>query len=50
MTTTIETGFGSRGMTNGFLLNNALTDFSRAPEANGKPPTGSRAASGRARR
>lgn len=31
MTTTIESGFGSRVMTNGFLLNNELTDFSRAP-------------------
>ncbi|MCQ0971604.1 gamma-glutamyltransferase [Paracoccus sp. TK19116] len=28
MTTTIESGFGSRIMTNGFLLNNELTDFS----------------------
>ena len=28
MTTTIEGGFGSRLMTNGFLLNNELTDFS----------------------
>ena len=37
MTTTIETGFGSRVMTNGFLLNNELTDFSRAPLADGKP-------------
>lgn len=37
MTTTIETGFGSRVMTGGFLLNNELTDFSRAPEADGKP-------------
>jgi len=37
MTTTIETGFGSRVMTNGFLLNNELTDFSRAPEADGAP-------------
>ncbi|WP_020591347.1 gamma-glutamyltransferase [Kiloniella laminariae] len=37
MTTTIETGFGSRVMTNGFLLNNELTDFSRAPEEDGKP-------------
>ena len=27
-TTTIESGFGSRVMTNGFLLNNELTDFS----------------------
>ena len=37
MTTTIETGFGSRVMTNGFLLNNELTDFSRAAEKNGLP-------------
>ncbi len=37
MTTTIETGFGSRVMTNGFLLNNELTDFSFAPEKDGKP-------------
>lgn len=37
MTTTIESGFGSRVMTNGFLLNNELTDFSFAPEADGKP-------------
>ncbi|WP_430513294.1 gamma-glutamyltransferase [Pannonibacter phragmitetus] len=28
MTTTIESGFGSRLMTGGFLLNNELTDFS----------------------
>jgi gamma-glutamyltranspeptidase / glutathione hydrolase len=32
-TTTIETGFGARVMTGGFLLNNELTDFSFAPEA-----------------
>ncbi|MFK7892252.1 MAG: gamma-glutamyltransferase, partial [Granulosicoccus sp.] len=37
MTTTIETGFGSRVMTNGFLLNNELTDFSRQPMSDGKP-------------
>lgn len=37
MTTTIETGFGSRVMSGGFLLNNELTDFSRAPEKDGKP-------------
>ena len=34
-TFTIETGFGSRLMTNGFLLNNELTDFSFVPEKNG---------------
>ena len=37
LTTTIETGFGSRVMVGGFLLNNELTDFSRAPEKDGKP-------------
>lgn len=37
MTTTIETGFGSRVMAAGFLLNNELTDFSRAPSVNGVP-------------
>jgi gamma-glutamyltranspeptidase / glutathione hydrolase len=36
-TTTIETGFGSRVMTNGFLLNNELTDFSFASEEDGAP-------------
>jgi gamma-glutamyltranspeptidase / glutathione hydrolase len=36
-TTTIETGFGSRVMTNGFLLNNELTDFAREPEVDGRP-------------
>ncbi len=36
MTTTIETGFGSRVMVGGFLLNNELTDFSRAPSKDGK--------------
>ncbi|MBL4876369.1 MAG: gamma-glutamyltransferase [Cohaesibacteraceae bacterium] len=37
MTTTIESGFGSRVMTNGFILNNELTDFSRIPEKDAKP-------------
>jgi len=37
LTTTIETGFGSRVMVRGFLLNNELTDFSRAPSKNGRP-------------
>ena len=36
MTTTIETGFGSRVMVGGFLLNNELTDFSRSPSRDGK--------------
>ncbi|UJF18279.1 gamma-glutamyltransferase [Vibrio sp. SS-MA-C1-2] len=37
MTTTIENGFGSRLMTNGFLLNNELTDFSFKTHSNGYP-------------
>lgn len=38
MTTTIETGFGSRQMVKGFLLNNELTDFSYASKsADGTP-------------
>ena len=38
MTTTIEDGFGARLMTRGgFLLNNELTDFSFAPQDNGRP-------------
>ena len=38
MTTTIEDGFGSRLMTkSGFLLNNELTDFTFAPDDDGKP-------------
>lgn len=37
MTTTIETGFGSRLMVRGFLLNNELTDFSRSPQRDGLP-------------
>lgn len=37
MTTTIESGFGSRLMTNGFLLNNELTDFSFRAEVDGRP-------------
>lgn len=37
LTTTIESGFGSRLMVRGFLLNNELTDFSFLPEVNGKP-------------
>ncbi len=36
MTTTIESGFGSRVMVRGFLLNNELTDFDRQPEKNGR--------------
>lgn len=36
MTTTIETGFGSRLMVGGFLLNNELTDFSFRPRIDGR--------------
>lgn len=36
MTTTIESGFGSRVMVHGFLLNNELTDFDRQPEKDGR--------------
>ena len=37
MTTTIENGFGSRLMVDGFLLNNELTDFSFSSHADGVP-------------
>ncbi|MCC5989723.1 MAG: gamma-glutamyltransferase, partial [Pararhodobacter sp.] len=37
MTTTIESGFGSRIMVRGFLLNNELTDFSFRSHADGWP-------------
>lgn len=37
MTTTIETGFGSRLMVGGFLLNNELTDFSFRPTRDARP-------------
>ena len=37
MTTTIEAGFGSRVMVEGFLLNNELTDFSFTPLDGDKP-------------
>lgn len=36
LTTTIESGFGSGLMVGGFLLNNELTDFSFAPEHDGR--------------
>jgi gamma-glutamyltranspeptidase/glutathione hydrolase len=36
MTTSVENAFGSRQMVAGFLLNNQLTDFSFAPEKDGK--------------
>ncbi len=37
MTTTIENGFGSRLMVDGFLLNNELTDFSFETQEGGRP-------------
>lgn len=37
MTTTIESGFGSRIFVRGFLLNNELTDFSFRTHSNGWP-------------
>lgn len=37
ITSTIENGFGSRLMTQGFLLNNELTDFSFRDQKDGKP-------------
>lgn len=37
MTTSIETGFGSRVMVGGFLLNNQLTDFAWSDVENGLP-------------
>lgn len=37
MTTSIEMGFGSALMVEGFLLNNQLTDFSMRSEVNGLP-------------
>ncbi|MFT7222777.1 MAG: gamma-glutamyltranspeptidase/glutathione hydrolase [Cellvibrionaceae bacterium] len=37
MTTTIENGFGSRLMSQGFLLNNELTDFAFTPQKDGRP-------------
>lgn len=37
MTTTIENGFGSRIMVNGYLLNNELTDFSFSSHSDGVP-------------
>jgi len=37
LTSTIESAFGSGLMVNGYYLNNELTDFSLAPERDGKP-------------
>ncbi|MEZ5996999.1 MAG: gamma-glutamyltransferase [Hyphomonadaceae bacterium] len=37
LTATVESAFGSQRMTNGFLLNNQLTDFSFTPTLGGRP-------------
>jgi gamma-glutamyltranspeptidase/glutathione hydrolase len=37
LTATVESLFGSQRMTNGFLLNNQITDFSFEPNLNGRP-------------
>ena len=37
MTTTVEAGFGAGLVVHGFVLNNELTDFSLAPEREGRP-------------
>jgi gamma-glutamyltranspeptidase/glutathione hydrolase len=37
VTSTVENGFGSRVMSNGFILNNELTDFSFSSYKNGYP-------------
>src|SRR6202008_1664085 len=37
LTATVESAFGSQRMTNGFLLNNQLTDFTFQPNLNGRP-------------
>jgi len=47
ITTTIETGFGSRVMTHGFLLNNEMTDFSFAAESEEGQPIANRVEGGK---
>jgi gamma-glutamyltranspeptidase/glutathione hydrolase len=37
LTATVESAFGAQRMTNGFLLNNQLTDFAFEPNLNGRP-------------
>jgi gamma-glutamyltranspeptidase/glutathione hydrolase len=37
LTSSVEAAFGNRMMVRGFLLNNQLTDFSFAPEEDGRP-------------
>ncbi|WP_374107247.1 MULTISPECIES: gamma-glutamyltransferase family protein [unclassified Rhodococcus (in: high G+C Gram-positive bacteria)] len=47
MTTTVESAFGSFHMTEGFLLNNQLTDFSAAPEGPDGVPVANRVEPGK---
>ena len=47
MTTTVESTFGSFHMTNGFILNNQLTDFSAAPTDASGTPIANRVAAGK---
>lgn len=47
MTTTVESGFGSYHMTNGFILNNQLTDFSSAPTDGAGLPVANRIQAGK---
>ncbi len=47
MTTTVESVFGSKRFTNGFLLNNQLTDFARYPYDEGGKPLANAPAAGK---
>jgi len=47
MTTTVESGFGSFHMTQGFILNNQLTDFSATPTDNAGAPIANSVAAGK---
>ena len=47
MTTTVESGFGSFHMTQGFILNNQLTDFSATPTDGSGVPIANRVAAGK---
>ncbi|MEO0884043.1 MAG: gamma-glutamyltransferase [Pseudomonadota bacterium] len=49
MTATVEAAFGSSRWAAGFLLNNELTDFAKAPELNGKEVANAPAAGKRPR-
>ena len=47
MTTTVESTFGAFHMTNGFILNNQLTDFSATPTDSAGAPIANRVAAGK---